>query len=58
MNGYEFELFTADLFRKMGYTVKLTKQTGDQGIDVIAVKNRTSLGVQVSAILIRFLIRQ
>ncbi|TCJ01249.1 restriction endonuclease [Cytobacillus praedii] len=46
MNGHEFELFTADLFRKMGYTVKLTKQTGDQGIDVIAVKNRTSLGVQ------------
>lgn len=46
MNGREFEQFTASLFKKMGYEVTVTKHSGDQGIDVIAEKNATKIGIQ------------
>lgn len=46
MNGAEFEEFVGLLFKKMGYSSQVTKQSGDQGLDVIATKNGTKIGVQ------------
>ncbi len=46
MNGVEFEKFIAELFSKMGYESEITKASGDQGIDVIASKNGSSIGIQ------------
>ena len=46
MSGTEFEEFVSTLFRQMGYNTKITQTTGDQGIDVIAVKNGVKLGIQ------------
>ncbi|WP_337017684.1 restriction endonuclease [Oceanobacillus massiliensis] len=46
MNGQEFEEFIYNLFKKMGYSVNKTKATGDQGIDVIAVKRGHRIGIQ------------
>lgn len=46
MTGTEFEEFVGLLFKKMGYSSQVTKQSGDQGLDVIATKNGTKIGVQ------------
>lgn len=46
MDGHEFEEFVASLFSKMGYSVQITKASGDQGIDVIATRNDTTIGIQ------------
>ncbi|MGG3920247.1 restriction endonuclease [Parageobacillus thermoglucosidasius] len=46
MSGKEFEEFIYELFKKMGYTVNLTPESGDQGIDIIAVKNGLRIGIQ------------
>lgn len=46
MNGLEFESFISNLFKKMGFSVNQTKSTGDQGIDVIAVKRGLKVGIQ------------
>ena len=46
MNGVEFEKFIASLFSKMGYKTEITKQTNDQGLDVIAFKNGERIGIQ------------
>lgn len=46
MTGAEFEEFVGLLFKKMGYSSQVTKQSGDQGLDVIATKNGTKIGVQ------------
>jgi hypothetical protein len=46
MNGQEFEKFIAELFGKMGFETKVTKASGDQGIDVIASKNGDTIGIQ------------
>lgn len=46
MNGAEFEEFVGLLFKKMGYSAQVTKQSGDQGLDVIASKNGTKIGIQ------------
>ncbi|MCK9330105.1 MAG: restriction endonuclease [Candidatus Cloacimonetes bacterium] len=46
MNGTEFELFISLLFSKMQYSTLVTKHSGDQGIDVIAEKNGTRMGIQ------------
>lgn len=45
MTSTEFEEFIALLFKKMGYSSQVTKQSGDQGIDVIAIKNNTRIGI-------------
>ena len=44
--GGDFEKFVAELFTKMGYSTEVTKASGDQGIDVIASKNGSSIGIQ------------
>ena len=46
MSGKEFEMFVADMFKKMGYSVNITKESGDQGIDVIAEHNGSLIGIQ------------
>lgn len=46
MGGLDFEHFIAELFTKMGYSAEVTKASGDQGIDVIASKNGSSIGIQ------------
>ena len=46
MTGIEFENFIAELFTKLGYESKVTKATGDQGIDVIVSKNGYTIGIQ------------
>lgn len=47
MSGLEFENFTAQLLRKLGYhNVTVTKASGDQGIDVIAQKDGVKYAIQ------------
>ncbi|MFI3172208.1 MAG: restriction endonuclease [Eubacteriales bacterium] len=47
MTGKEFEYFIAKLFKQLGYDTLITKQSGDQGIDVIAEKDKRKIGIQV-----------
>jgi len=46
MSHFQFEEFIAKLFRKMGYSAKVTQKTGDYGIDVIAEKNGKKVAIQ------------
>jgi HJR/Mrr/RecB family endonuclease len=46
MSGVEFEEFISYLFKKKGYTANLTPASGDQGIDLVAVKNGLRIGIQ------------
>ena len=46
MSGPEFESAVCSLFKAMGYAVHVTKQSGDQGIDVIAEKDSVKIGIQ------------
>ena len=46
MNGNEFEHFVSELFSKMGFCAEVTKQSGDQGLDVIAEKSGKKIGIQ------------
>lgn len=44
MSGYDFEEFVAHLLECMGYTARVTKRSGDGGVDVIA--HMDALGFQ------------
>lgn len=47
MNGLEFEKFCATLLSKNGYkNVEVTKGSGDQGLDIMAVRDGTKYGIQ------------
>lgn len=46
MGGYDFECFLKNLFEKMGYIVKQTKLSGDQGADLILEKKEETTVVQ------------
>ena len=47
MDGHEFEFFCAELLKKNGFTdVEVTKSSGDQGIDILAVKDEIRYGFQ------------
>lgn len=46
MSGQEFEQAIAEIFKRMGYKVSATPITGDQGIDIIAVRNGIRIGIQ------------
>lgn len=47
MEGHDFEHFCANLLRKLGYEgVKVTPGSGDQGVDVIAVKDGKNYAIQ------------
>lgn len=47
MSDSEFETFIAKLFISFGYQAEVTKQSGDQGVDVIAKKGNQTVAVQV-----------
>lgn len=47
MNGHDFEYFCADLLSHIGYAnVKVTQDSGDQGIDILAEKNGVKYAIQ------------
>ena len=47
MTGLEFEEYCVDVLRSNGYTdVKITKASGDQGIDILATKGVLRYAVQ------------
>lgn len=46
MSGVEFEIFIADLFKKMGYKATITKASGDQGVDIIAERDGVKIAIQ------------
>lgn len=46
MSGYEFEQFLARLFEKKGYTARVTRGSGDYGIDVIIENGIVKIGIQ------------
>src|SRR5262245_65128129 len=46
MTAVTFKEFTASLFREMGYTVELTSETSDSGMDLLSRKNNQLIGVQ------------
>jgi HJR/Mrr/RecB family endonuclease len=46
LRGIEFEQFLVRVFEHLGYTVSTTKVSGDQGIDLIAVRSTVKLGIQ------------
>lgn len=46
LSGFEFEREVANLYRKLGYDVLLTKSTGDGGIDIKLKKEGVHIGVQ------------
>lgn len=46
MTGFEFEDFVGKLFKKMGFSVQVTKSSGDQGVDVLAEKRGNRVGIQ------------
>ncbi len=47
MTGYEYEEFCADYLEKMGfYNIKVTKASGDQGVDITAFKNSIKYAFQ------------
>ena len=47
LTPYEFEEWIARLMRAKGYNAYTTKYSGDYGIDVIAEKEYTKIGIQV-----------
>lgn len=47
MKGYDFEKFTGALYKKMGYTIKHTSLSGDQGADLIISKCEERSVVQI-----------
>ena len=47
MEGHQFEHYCADILRKNGYTdVEVTQGSGDQGVDVLAVKDGIKYAIQ------------
>lgn len=47
LSGYEFEQFCGNLLEKNGFTnVEVTPSSGDQGIDIVALKNNIKFGIQ------------
>lgn len=47
MDGFEFERFIAYVLKRNGFRhVKVTQESGDQGVDIIATKDKVKYGVQ------------
>jgi HJR/Mrr/RecB family endonuclease len=46
LRGIPFEDFLAQIFRSLGYQVKKTKVTGDQGVDLIVTRSDKQIAVQ------------
>ena len=53
MEGHDFEYFCADLLRLNGFIeVNVTKGSGDQGVDILAVKDGIKYAVQCKTMLL------
>ena len=46
LNGFEFEAAIAGLYEHKGYSVEITKASGDYGVDVLARKGKDILAIQ------------
>lgn len=46
-DGFQFEQYVAGLLRQQGFTVELTKASGDFGVDIIAEKTPSKYATQV-----------
>ena len=46
MSGVEFENFLYKYFKKLGYSCETTKASGDQGVDLIAIKGESRIAIQ------------
>lgn len=46
LSGVDFETFVGNVLQKLGFVVNQTKGSGDQGIDLIAVKNEKKYAIQ------------
>lgn len=46
LSGYDSEYFLVDLFTKLGYKVKITNLSGNQGANLIVSKNNYSIAIQ------------
>lgn len=46
LEGKEFEQFLSEIFKAEGYSVLLTKATGDFGADLVATKGKTRIVIQ------------
>jgi restriction system protein len=46
MCGEDFEKFVAKIFTKLGYMTRVTKHSGDFGVDVIAEKDGVKIAIQ------------
>jgi HJR/Mrr/RecB family endonuclease len=46
MDGVDFEHYIAARLRAAGYTVEITRTTGDFGVDIIATKSGNRIAVQ------------
>ena len=46
MTGYDYEYLWALYLKLKGYGVKVTKKSGDEGVDVIAIKNYRKIAYQ------------
>lgn len=47
LSGYQFEKYMKELFENLGYTVMQTSLSGDQGADLIMLKNDEKIAVQI-----------
>lgn len=47
MSGEEFERFLGNFFKKRGYKVRYTAQSGDYGADLILIDGKNIIAVQV-----------
>lgn len=45
-NGYEFEYYLKNIFERLDYSVEVTKSSGDQGADLVIMKNGLKTVVQ------------
>ena len=45
-DGWEFENWVAEKLSKYGWNARSTQGSGDQGVDVIAEKNKKTVGIQ------------
>jgi len=46
LSPHDFERFIGELFKNMGYVTRVTRYTGDYGIDVIAEKEDEKIAIQ------------
>jgi restriction system protein len=46
MEGVEYESHCAEVLRNSGWKTSLTKGSGDQGVDILAIKNNITVAIQ------------